>query len=101
MSFYAVVGFTITDRSWVREYVRNVKHIVASHDGRYLIRSGDIEAVEGAEKPELLVVLEFPDRDSAYAFYNDPAYQPYRDARIAGTTSTFYMVPGDEPVQPS
>src|SRR5690348_12419740 len=98
MPAYAVVTFSISDRGWVRDYVKVAGSIVARHGGRYLARTSEYEQTEGEHRPEHIVVIEFPSMDAAHAFYDDPDYQPHRDKRIAGTSaeSAFYLVPGDD-----
>jgi uncharacterized protein (DUF1330 family) len=43
-----------------------------------------------------LIVLEFPDREAALAFHNDPEYEPYRNLRQALSDSNLVVVDGDE-----
>jgi uncharacterized protein (DUF1330 family) len=93
---YLVATFTIEDRAWVREYVRQVKHIVSSLGGRYLARSSDPRHVEGDFDADLVVILEFPSFAVLSAFYEDERYRPLRDARIAGTKGNVYLVPGEK-----
>jgi uncharacterized protein (DUF1330 family) len=92
---YMVAVFRIEDRSWVRDYVRTVKEIVAAHGGTYLTRSTDAAHPEGNNPVDLVVVLKFPSVDDLHSFYNDEAYKPFREARIAGTTGNVYLVPGE------
>jgi uncharacterized protein (DUF1330 family) len=40
------------------------------------------------------VIIEFPSADHAQAFYEDPQYQPYLDARKAGADTTLVLVEG-------
>jgi uncharacterized protein (DUF1330 family) len=91
---YAVVTFDITDRSWVEPYLEKVADLVAKHGGRYLAKGSHHEQVEGDTRPSQLVVLEFPSMDDLRGFYDDPEYRPLRDARIAGTEGSFFLVPG-------
>lgn len=96
MSAYAVVTFDITDRSWVRDYLANVAAIIERHGGRYLVRGSEHESLEGDHKPDVLVILEFPTMEKLRAWYDDPDYVPHRDARIAGTAGSFYIVGGED-----
>ena len=45
----------------------------AKHGGRYLIRGGPVQVLEGNWSPNIIVV-EFADRDSALAWYRSPEY---------------------------
>lgn len=81
MKYYGIVEVNVTDSSWVPEY---------------LARTSQIEMVEGdTDVHQTSVLLEFPSKGSAYSFYNSAEYQPLRDARIAGSTGTFYFVAGE------
>lgn len=59
----------VTDDSWVPEYAAKVHDIAARHGGRYLSRSGRIEALEG-EAPDAspIAQIQFPTREAAFQF---------------------------------
>lgn len=97
MKYYAVAEVSVTDPNWVPEYLANVTSILESYGGRYLARTGDYEIMEGeADRHQTSIILDFPSKDAAYSFYNSEEYRPYRDARIAGSTSRFYFVAGED-----
>jgi uncharacterized protein (DUF1330 family) len=48
------------------------------------------------EPPQLLLVVEWPSRETAMRFYESAEYQPYLQARLAGSRGQFYMVPGED-----
>jgi uncharacterized protein (DUF1330 family) len=69
----------------------------ADDGGRYLARTGNFERVEGGSaNPDLQVIIEWPSKEAALAFYNDPAYQPYLQSRLAGASSDFFLVAGED-----
>ena len=85
MAYYSMVTLTPTDESWIPGYLAGVTPLVAKHGGKYLARTADYRHVEGDGKdPALCVLLEWPSKDAFEAFYNDPDYQPYLKARLAG-----------------
>jgi uncharacterized protein (DUF1330 family) len=94
MAAYAIVQFDITDRGWVREYLKTTGAIIARHGGRYLARGSEHKMLEGDVRPEVLVLLEFPTMEALDGFYEDPEYVPLRDRRIAGTRGSFHVVDG-------
>ncbi len=57
-------------------YMRMAQEAVAAHGGRFLIRGGDPQLLEGAGLPGRIVVLEFPSREQAAAFHASEAYAP-------------------------
>ena len=97
MKCYTIGELDITDRAWVSDYVQQVTPLIASHGGRYLTRTAQIEQLEGARKlPQILVIVEWPSREAAQAFYDSDAYRPYRDARHAGAKNEFIVVPAED-----
>jgi uncharacterized protein (DUF1330 family) len=60
MAAYFVVDIDIKDMEGMREYSDAVPATIQKYGGRYLVRSGKWEALEGNWKPKRVVVLEFP-----------------------------------------
>jgi uncharacterized protein (DUF1330 family) len=60
---------------------------------RALAAYGTCEALEGAAV-EGVVLLEFPDMDTARAWYGSPAYQAARTHRLAGADYRFILTDG-------
>ena len=97
MKYYAVVEVAVTDDSWVADYLPNVTSLVHKHGGKYLARTMTMEKVEGSrELPTVFVVIEWPSKEAALAFYEDPEYQPYLQARLAGSQSEFALIAGED-----
>ncbi|HTD07677.1 MAG TPA: DUF1330 domain-containing protein [Solirubrobacteraceae bacterium] len=98
MKYYAIAELDMTDdRGWAREYVENVTPMVERRGGRFLARTDTIQLVEGERSvPHLFLIIEWPSQEAAGEFYESIEYQPYRDARIAGTHSQFFLVAGED-----
>jgi uncharacterized protein (DUF1330 family) len=97
MKYYVTVALSMKDDAWVGDYLKNVTELVHKFGGKYLARTGNIEHLEGTAEPvNLQVIIEWPSKDAAESFYNDPAYRPYRDARQAGSDSELYLVAGED-----
>ena len=97
MTYYAVVRIAITDDSWVEEYLPSVTVLVHKHGGKYLARTMTMERIEGdAELPSVFVIIEWPSKEAAQAFYGDPEYQPYLQSRLAGAKNDFVLVAGED-----
>ena len=61
MPCYLIAEVKVTDDGWIPDYAARVHDIVARHGGRYLSRSGRIEALEGeAPDASLVALIEFP-----------------------------------------
>ena len=97
MKYYCVAEMDITDRGWVSEYVRNVTRIVERYGGRYLARTSNIEKLEGErETPQVFLIIEWPSRDAALAFYESDEYKPYFKSRVEGARNQFVLVAGED-----
>jgi uncharacterized protein (DUF1330 family) len=97
MKYYAVAKMDFTNNDWVTDYLKNVTPMVEKVGGRYLARTPSLELIEGdGPAPQTIVLIEFPSRDAAEAFYYSDEYQPYKDARQSGSVGQFYLVAGQD-----
>ncbi len=81
MSAYVVVDVTIREPDRYPEYVRQVPDTLKPYGGRFIVRGGPTEAVEGDWSPRRLVIIEFPSLELARAWYDSPEYAPARSLR--------------------
>lgn len=97
MKYYAVAEINVSDPSWVPSYLENVTAMVESHGGRYLSRSANIDKLEGdREAPQVALLIEWPSKEAAMAFYESEEYQPYLESRKKGSTGDFMLVAGED-----
>ncbi len=94
MSTYLIANIRVNDSEQYQNYVANVPALIAKHGGRYCVRGGEAQVLEGPWTPDRLIVLEFTDRETALAFYNDPDYSPFRELRQTVTESSVLLVDG-------
>ena len=95
MPAYAVGLLDIRDTSWLRDYRDKTEALVRNHGGRYLVRGGGVEVLEGGKPPpSAVVVLEFPSMAAARAWYGDPEYAPLIELRRTGAHLDFVLVEG-------
>jgi uncharacterized protein (DUF1330 family) len=97
MSHYVVLLATPTSEEWIPEYIAAVPPLVDQHGGKYLARTASLERLEGTgDHPALIGILEFPSKEAAEAWYNDPAYKPHLQARLEGANNDFFLVEGKD-----
>ena len=97
MKYYVVGEVDITDQGWVPDYIKNVTEMVERRGGRYLARTSIVERMEGERKtPQILVILEWPSKESAVAFFESEEYRPYRQNRNAGAKNEFLLASGED-----
>ena len=86
----------IPDPEALGRYVAEVTDTVSAHGGRYVVRGDAFEVVEGDWKPNLLVLIEFPDVRTANAWYESPAYRPLRELRHVSARCDAVLVAGTD-----
>jgi uncharacterized protein (DUF1330 family) len=97
MKYYCIAELEITDQSWIPAYVANVTRLIEQRGGRYLARTSNIERLEGErEPPHILLILEWPSKEAALAFYNSDEYKPYLKSRTEGAGSRLLLVAGED-----
>jgi uncharacterized protein (DUF1330 family) len=95
MAAYAIGRLQLRDPSWTAEYMPKTAELVEKHGGKYIVRGGQMERLEGeGDLPSGMVVLEFPSMEQAQAWYNDPDYAPLIKLRQSGADLDFILVDG-------
>jgi uncharacterized protein (DUF1330 family) len=94
MAQYAIFDVTITDLEKYKDYMSKVKPVIEAAGGRYLVRGGAHEVLEGDWKPTRLVVLEFPSAEAARSFYQSPAYRDLKALRESCSHANLVTVEG-------
>ncbi|HWE98198.1 MAG TPA: DUF1330 domain-containing protein [Caulobacteraceae bacterium] len=94
MAAYLIGEFEVTDPALHEDYRRDVPAVIAAHGGRYLVRGGAAELVEGEGEPQRLVILEFPNLAAARAFFDGDAYAPLRALRQRASRGRIVIVDG-------
>ncbi len=97
MSYYSVLAVTPTSEDWIPDYIGPASALVAQHGGKYLARTASHERLEGeGEDAALRIIVEWPSKEAAVAFMNDPVYVPHLNARTAGSTSHHFLIEGKD-----
>jgi uncharacterized protein (DUF1330 family) len=94
MAAYVIVDIEVTDPTAYEEYRALAPPLVAKYGGKYLVRGGNFEKVEGNWTPNRLVVLEFESLERAKEFYNSEEYEPVKQIRLKSTNSNMVIVEG-------
>jgi uncharacterized protein (DUF1330 family) len=76
MPAYLIADTYIKDAATYDEYKKQVAPIIARYGGRFLVRGGKLEVLEGTWRPERLVVIEFPSMEALKSWYASPEYAP-------------------------
>ena len=94
MPAYLLVDCEVTDPVRYETYKKLAPGAIAKYGGRYLVRGGATTLLEGDWRPNRIVVLEFPDADTARRFYASPEYRSARAERAGAANMNMLLVEG-------
>jgi len=94
MPAYFIVDVDVTDTAGFEEYRKLVPATVEKYGGRFLVRGGPVEKLEGAWQPKRVVVLEFPSVAQAKRWYDSPEYRDPKALRFRTAKTNLILVEG-------
>ena len=94
MPAYIIADVQVTDPNAYEEYRSRVPAVIAAYGGRYLVRGGQVEQLEGDADPQRVVVLEFPSMAQLRAFYDSPEYRPLIALRRRSSRASLIAIAG-------
>ena len=94
MAAYVIAEITVHDTQGYEEYRKLAGATLAAFGGRYLVRGGATESIEGYGSPGRLVVIEFPTRERAGAWWASPDYVNARAIRQRTATTRMILAQG-------
>lgn len=94
MAAYLIAEIEVTDPERFESYRGQVPAVIQKYGGRYLVRGGDVEALEGSPPDRRIVVLEFDSKDAALRFYRSPEYAPLLKLRLSASRGQARLVEG-------
>ena len=94
MAAYVIAQIEITEPLAFEEYRRHVPATLAPFGGRFIVRGGTSETLEGSWQPQRLVVLEFPDRQAARAWWASGEYAGPKALRQRSARTELIVIDG-------
>ncbi len=94
MAAYVIARVTVHDMDRYKDYAARSTEAVAAFGGRFLVRGGEKETLEGEATPERMVVVEFDDMATARAWWQSEQYQQARAIRTPVSVGHFTLVDG-------
>lgn len=94
MAAYLIVDLEVTDPVVIEEYRKQVPATVEKYGGRFLVRGGKFEALEGNWQPKRVVLLEFPSVEQAKKWYDSEEYRGPKALRFKSAKTNLILVEG-------
>ena len=96
MKAYILADVTINDPVRYEEYKKLTPPSLEKYEGKFIVRGGTTETLEGDWQPGRVVILEFPSIEKAKAWWSSDIYAPAKALRQATAVSRMIVVEGVE-----
>ena len=94
MAAYVIVSIKVQDLVRYEAYKGMVPPTLAAYGGKFIVRAGKLETLEGGWSPERFVIIEFPSADQAKAWWGSTEYAEAKALRQATSVSEMIVVEG-------
>ena len=94
MAAYVIVDIEIHDAALYDDYRKRVPATIEKYGGKFLVRGGQFEQLEGSWQPTRLVLLEFPSMEQALKWYRSPEYAPLIKLRQKASRGRLVAIEG-------
>ena len=94
MSAYIIVQVEVTDQAGYDDYKKMVPLSLAAYGGKFVVRGGACETLEGSWRPQRIVVLEFPSVAQAKRWWASEEYREAKTLRQRTATTQMIVVEG-------
>jgi uncharacterized protein (DUF1330 family) len=94
MSALIIVEVEVLDKERYETYKGMVPPSLAAYGGKFLVRGGEVETLEGEWSPKRLVVVEFPSMAQAKAWWGSEEYSEAKALRQATAHTKMILAEG-------
>ena len=94
MAAYIVVQVDIKDPVRYADYRNMVPGSLAKYGGRFVVRGGQTDTLEGDWAPKRFVIVEFPSVEQAKAWWASPEYAEAKALRQATAETQMIVAEG-------
>ena len=92
MPAYVIADVVVQDAEAYREYQQHARDTIALYGGRFIVRGGKTETLEGDWRPHRVVMMEFRTLERAKEWYGSPEYQAIIPIRQHNARTHFLSV---------
>ena len=95
MSAYCLFdNLEVTDPAKLEEYKHRALPVVEHYGGHYIVLGGKFDRVEGEWQPTFPVMIEFPNLEQAYRWYDSDEYRELKALRLSAVRSNAVFIEG-------
>ena len=94
MSAYIIASVNVTDPEKYKNYMALSPAAIDAAGGKFIVRGGNPEILEGDWSRPRVVIIEYPTREAAKAFYDSTLYVAARAEREGAAEFSMIVVDG-------
>lgn len=94
MAAYVILDVDVTDAALYEEYKKLSGPALLPFGGRFVVRGGPVEVIEGQWRPSRVVVLEFPSAERAREWWGSEIYRGAKEIRQRASRGNMILVEG-------
>jgi len=96
MKAYIIVDVNITDSILYEDYKKRTPASLLPFEGKFVVRGGETDTLEGGWQPGRIVILEFPSLEKAKSWWSSDLYAPAKAIRQSASQTRMIIVEGVE-----
>ena len=94
MPGYVIFNIDVKKPNEYKEYVEKVTPIVNKFGGKYIVRCGEAEVIEGTWTYLRTIIIKFPSYEKALEWYSSEEYKPIKKIRLDNSVSNGMIIKG-------
>jgi uncharacterized protein (DUF1330 family) len=94
MAAYLIADLDVKNAAAIENYRANVTATITKYGGRFIVRGGAHQVLEGEWHPKRVILIEFPSMEALQRWYNSPEYRPLIAERKAAAITHIVAVDG-------
>ncbi|GAA4730021.1 DUF1330 domain-containing protein [Flavisolibacter ginsenosidimutans] len=94
MAAYIIVEVDVHNPKEYEDYKKLTTASLSGYNGKFIVRGGATETLEGGWQAKRIVVLEFPNKELAKQWWSSEEYAPAKALRQKNATTKMILVEG-------
>ena len=94
MPAYVIAEIEVTNPEGYKGYTAVVGESIRQYGGRFLVRGGPVQSLEGDWPERRRVILEFPSKEAAQKWWDSPEYVKPKEMRRANSKGRLLLLEG-------
>ncbi len=94
MPGYVIFNIDVKKPNEYKEYVEKVTPIANKFGGKYIVRGGEAEVIEGTWTYPRTIIIKFPSYEKALEWYSSEEYKPIKKIRLDNSVSNGMIIKG-------